>query len=416
MDLPGPVERCLAPIAVNLGCQSGTGEDSPKRVPHSARLAGVYRATWSANILRIRAMEPLLAAFDEQAIDYRLLKGTAICALSDRWGMRRMGDMDLAVSSAHASVSVSILRALGFWPRFFSRINDAAPPRVSCWEGPGGHILDLHIGDARRKRSSIIDAMFASQPRLVSSQDREWPLPSVEAMAVHAAVHARTGAAVSDHVQAVLDLSLILPGTDLHVLGSLARSLRAAGPVARLQCELVAITARPMPIVGVSPIEPLAATLGRTAADLARLPEVLKERAPTQPIATAPNVRSRAYRIWRRIGHLGPVERVVARTVGGFLRSGSLDTPRDRRRRIEVASGLRGRPIDLRITSADPYARWIFIDGVSHGFVENSTTIRVERAPASMEVSLRLLGDPPSLELAPLQVSIVEPSEAPVWT
>ena len=416
MDLPGPVQRCLAPIAANLGCQSGTVPDSLEEVPHSARLAGVYRATWSANIVRARAMEPLLAAFDEQAIDYRLLKGTAICALTNRWGMRRMGDMDLAVSSAHASVSVSIMRDLGFWPRFFSRIDDTAPPQVSCWEGPGGHILDLHVGDARRKRSSIIDAMFASQPRWVSSQDREWPLPTDEAMAVHAAVHARTGAAVSDHVQAVLDLSLILPRTDPHVLGSLARSLRAAGPVARLQRELVAITARPMAIVGVSLIEPWAATLGRTAADLVRLPQLLKERTPTQPVATGPNVRSSAYRSWRRVGYLGPVERLVARTVGGFLRSGSLDTPRDRRRKIEVAWELRGRPIDLRITCADPYARWIFIDGVPHGFVEHSTTIRVQRAPDSIEVSLRLLGDPPSLELAPLEMSIAEPGEVPVWT
>ena len=416
MDLPGPVERCLAPIAVNLGCQSGTGEDSPKRVPHSARLAGVYRATWSANIVRVRAMGPLLAAFDERAIDYRVLKGTAICALTDRWGMRRMGDMDLAVSSAHASESVSILRDLGFWPRFFRRIDDADPPRAICWEGPGGHILDMHIGYARRKRSSVIDAMFARRPRWVSSQGREWPLPTDEAMAIHAAVHARTGAAVSDHIQSVLDLALILPRTDPRVLGAMARSLRGAGPVGRLQRELVAITSRPMAIVGVSPIEPWVVGLGRTAAEVARLPEVLTERAPTHPIATSPNVRSRAYRMWRRTGYLRPVEQLVARTLGGFLHRGSLDTPQDRRGKIEVPLGLRGQPIDLRITCADPYARLVFVDGVSHGVLEYATTIRVQRARDSIEVSLRLLGDPPSLELAPLEVSIVDPGKALVWT
>jgi hypothetical protein len=58
----------------------------------------------------------------------------------------------------------------------------------------------------------------------------------------------------------------------------------------------------------------------------------------------------------------------------------------------------------------------IFVDGVSHGVLEQSTTIRVQRAPRSMEVSMRLLGEPPSITLAPIDVAVVEPVEASTWT
>jgi hypothetical protein len=416
MELPEPAERCLAPIAVNLNCQSKFQGRSVEEIPNAARLAGVYRSTWSSNIIRIRAMDSFLEAIEERAIDYRVLKGTAICALTDRWGMRRMGDMDLAVSTAHAATSVAVLRQLGFWPRFFRKIDNVQPPQASCWESPDGHILDLHVGDTRRKRPTVIDFMFTREPNWVTSQGRSWPLPTSELMAVHAASHARMGAAVSDQVQALLDLAYLLPLTDPAVLEKVARSLRVANSLAYLQRELSAIIGRPLNIVGSSRSEPLTAAIARTAADLARFPAVVKERAPGQAVTSEQKIRSRIYRTWRRAGQLRPVERLIARTLGGFLQGGALDTPLDRRRKVEVPTQLHGRPIELRITCADPYARLIFVDGVSHGVLEQSTTIRVQRAPRSMEVSMRLLGEPPSITLAPIDVAVVEPVEASTWT
>ena len=418
MELSGPIQRCLAQIAVNLGCQTRTQDETGIEVPHSARLAGVYRSTWSANILRIRALEPLLEAFDERAIDYRVLKGTAVCAVTDRWGTRRMGDMDIAVAAAHAAASVRILRNAGFSPRFFRRITDANPPSASCWEGPGGQILDLHIGRAGRKRGDVIDAMFASPAMRIDSQGRSWPLPSRELMAVHAAAHARTGAAVSDHIQAVLDLALILPGTDPLTLEAIARRCGASAALARLQLELVAVTGQPMPIVRPLRAEPLTSRIDRIAGAAVRLPQVVSERTSERPVSTGANVRDGLYRFWRRSGDLRPLERVVCRTFGGFLREGSLENPRDRRWRIEVPQVLRGRMVEMRVTCADPYARLLFVDGVSHGVLDRVATIRLERAPRIFELSLRLLGDPPTIELAEVTVSVGalqgEP-EDPAW-
>ncbi len=419
MELSGPVQRCLAAIAVNLGCQSRTQAGTGTEVPHSARLAGVYRSTWSVNVLRIRALEPVLAAFDERAIDYRVLKGTAICALADRWGTRRMGDMDLAVEAAHAAASVRILRNAGFSPRFFRRITDADPPSASCWEGPDGQILDLHIGRAGRKRGDVIDAMFASPAMRIDSQGRSWPTPSREVMAVHAASHARTGAAASDHIQAVLDLALILPGTDPVTLEATARTCGASAALARLQQELADTTGEPMRIVRPHRAEPLISRIEHLAGAAVRLPQVLSERASECPEITGANVRSGAYRLWRRSGDLRPIERAVFQTFGGFLHEGSLDTARDRRRRIEVPPVLWGRMVEVRVTCADPYARLLFVDGVSQGVLNRAAKIRLERAPRTFELSLRLLGDPPSTELAKVTVSVgelQEEPEDPAWT
>jgi hypothetical protein len=96
-----------------------------------------------------------------------------------------------------------------------------------------------------------------------------------------------------------------------------------------------------------------------------------------------------------------PLERVICRAFGGFLRSGESDLQRDRRRHIPVPHSLCGRPIRVVIDCDDPYERLIFVNGIKFGTIDSSLTITLEKAPKSLELSLRLLGEPPLSRHAP---------------
>lgn len=408
MELPDPVERCLAAIAVNLGCHSRPEANESDEVPYSAKLAGVYRATWTSNIMRIRGLAPVFDAFDSRSIDYRVLKGTALCALADRWGTRRMGDIDVLVPTEHAASSVAVLRALDFSPTFFRTIDDDDPPSDCSWEGPNGHIIDLHVGDPRRRRPALLDLLLTEPPTKISSQDRMWPVPSAAALVVHAALHARKGSAVSDHIQALIDIATLLPLTNDQELSALARTTAVTHPLSFLLGEISRLSARNVPMVKPTRREPLLVAARQFVTRVITFERVRRERITSESPAVGPNVRHRLYRTWLRTGQMRPLERVICRTVGGFLRSGELDIPRDRRRHIPVPQSLRGRFVRVDIETTDHDERMVFVNGIKFGTITTKASIHLNSAPRSLEISLRLLGDPPSRPSAPIRVTVSE--------
>ncbi len=408
MDFPDPVERCLPAIAVNLGCHSRPDPNELDEIPSSAKLAGIYRATWTSNIMRIRELSPVFDGFTSHAIQYRVLKGAALCAMADRWGTRRMGDIDVLVPVDQAAASVSVLRELSFSPKYFRVIDDSDPPLDSSWEGPHGHIVDLHVADPERRRPELLDALLADTPSTISSQGRTWPIPSTESLIVHSAMHARKGSAVSDHLQSLIDIAALLPMTNERQLSVLARQTAVTHSLAFLLDEIGRLTATRVPLVKPTRFEPLLVATREFVTRVHTYNQVRRERIISDSPIVSANVRSHLYRIWLRTGQMRPLERVVCRTVGGFLRSGEFDHPRDRRRHIDVLRHLRGRCIRVDIESRDHNERLVFINGTKFGTIATKASIHLNSAPRSLEISLRLLGDPPSQPSAPIRVTVSE--------
>lgn len=412
MDLPDRIYRCLPSIAVALSCQAPgvhTALTDESTVPHAARLAGVYRSTWTDNILRVRTISPIFDALDSQEVDYRVLKGAAVCALTDRWGVRRMGDIDIAVGTHQVREAMQALRDSGYTPRFFRRVSSRRPPKAMCWEGPDGAVLDLHVchGTTRAPwtRASIIDRMLDQPALRVFSQNRFWKLPSPEAMIVHAVHHADVGAAASDHAQAILDIARLLPHCDMNRVMALATDVNL-GPLTLSLCMRSSdLSDRSLHIVADvgswrTRRDANAAT-GKAFRAVLDAPAVIAERWPTRgEIADLRSTRDLwriPYSLWLLGGRMRPVERAVSIRLGGFLRTegASADIGRERRRRVATPLGLRGGPVEVTVTARDPYAQLLFIDGVSHGVIQGTACVRLENAPSCLEVSLRLLGDPP---------------------
>lgn len=404
-DFDESLQRCLPVIAMNLS--STRYGDVARAVPQGGRLAGFYRATWTANIVRLRGLNALLDAFQSGSVDYRMIKGMAVCALTDQWGSRRMGDADLVVDQRDAAKAVHSLRTHGYVPRFFRRIDASSPPRSSCWAGPEGQVVDLHLGDPSRRHPSVLDLMLASPPRYVQSQSRQWPLPSPAAMAVHAASHAQVGAAPSDFVQSLVDVSRLLPLADEDELRELSRATATTGPLRHVVAELTSVTRGERPAMSPRRAESFSRAIATILGEAQRLPAVVRERNAPSPSESGPHVRGWLYRPWYRVGQIRHLERLVVRACGGFLREGSIDLPRDRRRKVVFPRDLQGHPIKIQITCRDPYARLLFINGVSYGVLQACSAITLTCSAPSLELSARLLGEPPSREMGEMYVEVI---------
>lgn len=409
MELPDGVQRCLPAIAVNLACHGPrltppADEDS---VPYAGRLKGVYRASWADNIMRIRHARPLLERLSHSQLNYRVLKGSAICAITDRWGVRRMGDIDIVVAKADFRAAITSLRQEGFEPRFFRRISTARPPESASWEGPEGQIVDLHVAARRSPNRSILDWAIRAPSIPVESQGIRWPVPPPEVMLIHALIHARLGAASSDHAQALLDVEVLLPRVNTRRLLDLASRTRTLGLVHLISAELADVRSD----ISCESAHSSAHSehSGRAwkrslRQDLQRartLPTVIVERRPNRRdlrrVFHQRGVRRAVYIPWLVIGQLRPVERAAYKVTGGFLlQVGSeLHLERELRVRAPVPPRIVGRNAHLVVACSDPRARVLFVNGISTGVVSGFARVFVERIPPSIEVSARFLGDPP---------------------
>lgn len=406
MEFTAPVERCLPAIAVNLGCHSRVEHDDSDDIPYSAKVAGVYRATWAANIMRLRALAPVFDALDARHVDFRVLKGTALCALTDRWGTRRMGDIDILVSAEHGAAAVAELRVLDFAPKFFRTIDDENPPPDSSWIGLHGYIIDLHVANRRLRRTNVLDVLLADPPARITSQGGTWPLPPPENLVVHAAMHARKGSAVSDHIQALIDIASLIPLTSESKLTSLARQVRVTHPLSQLLGEISRVTNTDVPVVVPSRREPSLVGARRVSSRVTSLKRIRQERFSKTLDIRDSNVRKILYRLWIRNGQIRPIERAICLGLGGFLRNGVCDLPRDRRWHFEVPRSLRGRQVRLVIESGDPLERVVFINGIEYGSVAKRASVHLKSAPRTIEVSLRLFGDPPPFHHGPINIAI----------
>lgn len=216
-DWPSALVRPLPRIYLNLRHQQGFS--------HHAIMRGIYRAAWSANMVKLSRASAVCAELERRGLDHRIVKGGAVCSWLDTWGSRRMGDLDLVVPTRTWIEVEAVLRECGFAPRF------PAPsgPTVGTWDDGHGGVLDVHAVDER----GSLHALSLGRPvcRAPAGSHR-LAIPDVDACVAIAVGHARLGVAESDRVQGLLDLAALEQHADpravislLEVSGSLETGL-----------------------------------------------------------------------------------------------------------------------------------------------------------------------------------------------
>lgn len=417
MTLPNSVARFLPMIHLNT--RSSTD------VPYADRLRGVYRASWAGNLTRIAVVKPLLVELRQAGVDPVVIKGAALCALTDRWGFRRMGDLDLVVPSKSAGLIARLLRE-----QSFSRITPEEAAHHSdvegTWEGPHEALVDIHFGDRWSRYIGV-----ASGTSIVrESQGFDWRIPSPEACLVIALEHGRIGAGAGDSLQTTLDLHTLSSLCNPEVAEPLLRKADVAAMAhwhaQRLQAAigtqtpswLVMVSPNPLP-VSAAPAKPrhrtasISTILRRMREWRLRRVRQLDRRRTWGGV----NPARLPYALWMESGMLGSLERALYRigfapipdprrkpvgstqtqsppqlAVGGVPR-------RDLRTRVDLGRDVdHGRRIRVRLPSGLEHRRFLFVGHRCRGLInpKSSPVIDVDldsQDVGVMDVSLRLYWD-----------------------
>ena len=424
--LAHPGLRALPRVYLNL-------RSAPDEPPNWAQLRGTYRAAWTANLLRFGHARALITPLQERAIAYRLVKGAAICAMSDSWGARSMGDIDVLVDRADEGRVAEVMSGLRWRPKY-----EALGPRdpfegrliTGAWVGSGHDEVDLHVTGSTDP--GILGAILREPAQNVTTQGVEVQLPTPELMLVHAAVHGALGVAATDRIQTTLDVGLLAPQVSPERLRIVASALGVRREVLEALRSVAPWSAEARHLAHVVGRRTLAERAGesgmvvrRRLQPLTRISElrtvVEHRRLPAPEVAKVRETRgarARLYSTWLRAGQLRPVERAVARSVGGFLPRPTTVMPSPATFTWSPGSGhgvpgvslgpiplsdLRMRlrlpqdhaPVRLTLDYESPGGdyRQVFIDGVMHGGLpvgaDAEGTYLLEARRGDLEISLR---------------------------
>ena len=378
--LPNAAIRAMPKIYVNI-----RSESCVKELP---RLRGVYRASWSSNLVNFAAIRPVLVAYNELGIDYRAIKGAAISALAGHWGQRTMGDIDVVVNKKDISKAQAILREQGF--RALGDDNRWPIPSAVRAQGhyvsASGAVLDLH---APSGRPDLFTQLFTEQGQIKQLLDIDIRIPSAELLLALAVWHATVASAGTDHMQTLIDLGSLNASIDHGKARNILLRSDILVPAQRYVAELescglmapVEVTewSRQTLLERMFKFRERLRAIWNKARQLSSVPIKLINRrlskVERQALRKRKGVRARLYEVWCLGGQFGHLERLVMRSLGGF---GSFESPggpipnRDFRITIPVDKRVPGQ---LRIQfhfcdrEAHGAPRTLFIDGKGSGLV-----------------------------------------------
>lgn len=157
--------------------------------PYLGRMKGIYRLTWAENQKKFQTLSALLQAFREAQIPALLLKGAALTLLCYRdFGLRGMGDLDLAVPVSKALEAVAILEKLNWSPELeFQKIQVAL--HAAHFKSPHGEDLDLHWHILFRRCEEEYDRLFWEGARPVLHQGESLLTLQPSDHLLHACIH-----------------------------------------------------------------------------------------------------------------------------------------------------------------------------------------------------------------------------------
>jgi len=409
---PNELARPLPLVFVNLRGLS--------YVPHQQLLKGIYRAAWAANLLRLRCAIDVMRDLDSGEVNYRVIKGGAVCALTGDWGARRMGDLDLAIARDSGDYVRDVLTNGNFVQRAPNRSVDG------LWESPTGGKLDVHtVNQEDPSRSWVL----AEPGRHVEILSHSLHIPSPEVIAALALHHGISGVADSDHIQSQLDIARLLPHCDEDELSRLLSVAGKGDEAANLLQELVDLEIPSIRSRSVHRIRDRQRSIGRksrlsqVATLVSRGKVVFRDRRIPirRVVGECPDLRFRlAYLLWISLGQVRFLELLYIRKAGGFIPASDECLPSmspvviepapilkrslnfvsiripgiEDRFRLRLPANQRCRiRLDVLSRGSVP-PRMIFVNGRLQGYLppDDALGVRLDVLPlkGSVEISLRL--------------------------
>jgi hypothetical protein len=407
-----PTQRCLPRISKNLSYYPST--------PEIARLRGVYRATWAANVLLLREVFPVLKQLGRAGIDFRPIKGAAICVAFGHWGLRRMGDIDVVCESQEWPTVLDLLKEINWNPLYFETLSVNRAPRAVSWVGQSMAAIDIHFSDWQNSSRSFQpeDLAFLSDAGIKSSQGNEWRVPEDAALAAISISHAEGDYSSGDRVQTLLDLALLLDRGSCRNLCKFARLIGHGDTFDELLSDLVTLGLQTSENCNVfnpagrgdkSRALPTTRRYLKFKQRISKALRAITDRKPSDSDFTIAksheNVRPIIYPLWLRFGQLGAIERVLHRVGLGLMstltpQSGASNFPirRDRRYRVELGKPLRGKRVRVVIVSSDLAPRLLLINGRNYGTFHHRFEVVMGECPSYLEISARWHGEPPTAD------------------
>lgn len=414
-DWPGTLARVLPQTYLNLRHEPN--------FTHATRMRGIYRAAWSSNMVKVNRLGQVTRTLESAGLDYRVIKGGAVCSWLSQWGTRRMGDIDLVLRSEDWSLAEEVLGSAGFTPRF--PVRHGIP--TGCWDDGQGGVIDVHVSSVGSPLRALI---FASDARLGTGVAAGLRIPDPDVCLAIAVGHAIRGVAASDMVQGLLDLANLEPLVDVTRTADLLRDQDSLDDAERMFAELVDLGWRPtqewttalQSRRGTQRSPASATRRGRRRRIMTRGVEILRNRRvpPIRTLRRQPWMcRRPRYVTWLFLGQLRPLEaRLLSRApmmpipgtviaLGVEQRVHFTERPSAGTGTVSWIAGRVDRRIGVRVPPNRPgrltliipdeievkTRRLVFIDGRVHGYfpVDDAREATYELTSSSglLEFSLR---------------------------
>jgi Uncharacterised nucleotidyltransferase len=293
--------------------------------PEFRVINGVYKSVWSKNSISLSAAAGLLNALTEMSIDYRMIKGGAICLILRKFGARRMGDLDLVFYNSDRKKVKTCLLKKGFLPRY---PGDRRSLNNEIWENRDGVVLDLHFINRLHFLNIAFDSLITRR-----FANHDFRIPSYQSMAMVAIDHGYKGNSLGDLPQAIWDCSMLSKHIDWKSLVTRSFLYGKSDHVMAMidiliRYDEIKKDERYLSSVKTNPLYRIYNFLRATAIKVSQLPlpiiinrNVIFENGAlkwrnfmNQPI----------YHAWLILGSIGPLERFAQKKFGGLLRPNNL--------------------------------------------------------------------------------------------
>jgi len=286
------------------------------------RLRGAYRRNWVKNQLAWFSYAPLLNTMTEERINYVMGKGFAVAAFLGDLGIRQMGDLDLYIHKSDRIRVHKLFSDYGFSDKFSSSCHHDSSDRVILHAGSylnqNGHEIDVHFVDSgsdylhRRLISDGQDFLAFGKHRC--------RIPRVELMLIKSLRHGEKQVSISDYVQSVWDVTHLLPFCDLNQLST---DIRKSGDGRSMNQMLDFLRNDIKMSMNDFEFRQTNFRLSRKLRNFQfRLLKIIQRMKSPFPLLRGKDQVARIgilWVIWRSLGALRPIERLVWRWRGGFL-------------------------------------------------------------------------------------------------
>lgn len=217
--MPDPVARLCGKICRNLRLSEGH--------PDRDRLRGAFKSNHVYGTFHLTGVLRALRELERQGVPYLVVKGAAVALHAGTFGVRRLGDIDVAVSIDDVGRAHTALAGVGFKPKSPDPWDGRRRPR---WQSCGpvvehrGAELDLMVSGTRR--SDMISAFLRSPPCPIDWVGHRLHVASREQTLLLSLVHGYHAGAESDFIQSLADVALLIRSANIEELRRWAERCR----------------------------------------------------------------------------------------------------------------------------------------------------------------------------------------------